>query len=116
MIQAQWSASEAKRVLAAAARSGLSIEAYGRAQGISPQRLYWWRKRLRDQRAERGPSDSTALVAVPKAMSFVELAAEPELHLAPIEVVLANGRIVRVPSSFDDGALLRVLSVADGAA
>ena len=106
MIQAQWSASEAKRVLAAAARSGMSLEAYGNAQGISPQRLYWWRKRLRDQ-------PETALVPVAKQVSFVELAAAPASHL--IEIVLANGRLVRVPPAFEDEVLTRILALADGA-
>ena len=115
MIQAQWSASKAKRVLAAAERSGLSIEAFAREQGITPQRLYWWRRRLREQRTSTSSNEATALVSVPQQVSFVELTAEAE-RPASIEIVLGNGRIVRVPPTFDDDTLLRVLAIADGAA
>jgi transposase-like protein len=114
MIQPQWSASKAKRVLAAAERSGLSLEAFAREQGVTPQRLYWWRKRLREQREAATENKTTALVPTRPAMSFVELAVEPEQR-ASIEIVLGNGRIVRVPPAFDDDTLSRVLAIVDGA-
>jgi hypothetical protein len=47
-------------------------------------------------------------------VSFVEV--EPivvERGQERIEVVLANGRVVRVPASFVDDALARVLAVAE---
>jgi len=43
---AEWTEAEAQRVLAARAASGLSIWAYAAREGLKPQRLYWWTKRL----------------------------------------------------------------------
>src|SRR5262245_45570255 len=115
MNQDQWSESDARRVLGAAARSGLSLKAYGDANGISIPRLYWWRRRLRDDApALRSVSPkTTALVPTSSPMSFVELSTSPEPQAGALEVVLSNGRMVRVPSVFDDGVLVRVLAAAD---
>jgi hypothetical protein len=42
----EWTEAEARRVLAAREASGLSIWAYAAREGVKPQRLYWWTKRL----------------------------------------------------------------------
>jgi transposase-like protein len=56
----------------------------------------------------------------PSAMTFVRLEAArptPQQHPQPsLEVVLGNGRVVRVPAGFDEGLLSRVLAVAEGGA
>jgi hypothetical protein len=60
----QWTEGDARRVLAAWERSGDTLEAFARSRGLVPQRLAWWRKRLRAPRAEA----STALTFVPAAV------------------------------------------------
>lgn len=99
-------------------RSGLELRAFASQERLSLQRLAWWRWRLtRDgDFPSAAAAPATALVPLAQPVSFVELASEPDPHAAPIEVVLGNGRIVRVPAWFDDGALSRVLAVADGVA
>ena len=42
----KWTEGEAREVMAAWAASGESATAFGRRNGIVPQRLYWWRSRL----------------------------------------------------------------------
>lgn len=42
----QWTEDEARRLLAACARSGLSMRAFAMRSGLRPRRLYWWMKRL----------------------------------------------------------------------
>jgi hypothetical protein len=46
MAHGQWTEVEARSVLAAWKRSGLSVEKFARARGLVPQRLYWWKKKL----------------------------------------------------------------------
>ena len=41
-----WTEEEARRVLAARARSGLSVRAFAMREGLSPKRLHWWNGRL----------------------------------------------------------------------
>jgi transposase-like protein len=54
-----WTEEDARQVLARGEREGKSITALAREQGVSPQRLYWWKKRLRGEE--------------PSASSFVEV-------------------------------------------
>ena len=56
-----WTESDARRVLAEWERSGHTLEAFARSRGLVPQRLAWWRKRLRASRSET----SAALTLVP---------------------------------------------------
>ena len=42
----RWSRSQARAVLVAWKKSGLSMSAYARKQGVNGQRLSWWRKQL----------------------------------------------------------------------
>jgi hypothetical protein len=60
----QWTEADARRVLAEWERSGETLEAFARARGLVPQRLAWWRKRMREPR----PEASTALTFVPAAV------------------------------------------------
>ena len=56
-----WTESDARRVLAEWERSGHTLEAFARSRGLVPQRLAWWRKRLRTSQSET----SAALTLVP---------------------------------------------------
>jgi transposase-like protein len=58
-----WTEADARRVLAAWERSGDSLEAFARSRGLVPQRLAWWRKRLRAARPQ-----TAALTFVPAAV------------------------------------------------
>lgn len=46
-------------------RSGITLEAFARSRGLVPQRLAWWRKRLRIT----PPGAITSLTFVPAAVS-----------------------------------------------
>jgi transposase-like protein len=60
-----WTEADARRVLADWERSGDSLEAFARSRGLVPQRLAWWRKRLRAAR----PEASTTLTLVPATVT-----------------------------------------------
>jgi hypothetical protein len=98
----------AERVRQAEA-SGLSIPAFAAKHQLSKSALYSWRHRLAGEATEASsrPSAATALAFIRLEPLAQQAAAEP------IEVLLRNGRVVRVPLAFDEGVLARVLNVAE---
>jgi transposase len=110
----RWSAEQARAMLAEAGRSGLSDRAFARGRGIDAQRLRWWRARL-------GASGSDEVTRAkpkskPKPMKFAEVVARRRTATAvtTIEIELANGRRVKVPSTIEADALRRLLEAIEG--
>jgi transposase-like protein len=97
----RWTEQDARAVLAALEQSGQSVRVFAEAHGLDPQRLYEWRRRV------AGGDRTTFRELVVRASSS---RAE-----SPFEIALASGVVVRVPSSFDEGALARLLSVVSRA-
>ena len=91
-----------RQVIARWKRSGLSVRAFCGAEGLNPMTFYWWRRELgrRDQ-----PQPSFLPVHV--------LAETTEPSPVGIEVVLANGRSVRVGAGFDPGTLVQVVELLE---
>lgn len=52
-MAAQWSELEASAVLQAWRSSGVSIERFATARGITPQRIRWWKKKLEEAMPSR---------------------------------------------------------------
>ena len=92
-------------------RSGLDLRAFAERASLSLRTLSWWRWRLESEASK----STTALIPL-SSTAFVELEAAPVASPTPFEIVLVNGRVVRVPTVFDDAALSRLLGVVDGAA
>jgi len=98
LTDAQW-----RKVIAEQRDSGLSVEAFCRAQGLASSTFFARRQRLRE--ADR-----------PK---FVEVTAEPandqtavsahESDAVPLELVLRGGVVVRVRPGFDAALLRRIV-------
>lgn len=98
-----------ERRVARWAKSGLSREQFAAREGVKPATLGWWRWFL-DGKA-RQPSKAL----VKSDARFVEVGPvilEPAVS-AHIEIVLPNGRVVRIPAAFDEVAFGRVLAVAE---
>lgn len=57
-----WTAADARRVLAELDESGQPLKTFARARGLVPQRLEWWRKRLRASSSSH-PSSLTFIPA-----------------------------------------------------
>jgi transposase-like protein len=97
----RWSEQDARTALAALDRSGKSVAVFAAEQGLDPQRLYAWRRRL-------GEAERT---------TFQELVVRPAAPIpipdgnGSFEIVLRSGVVVRVPASFDPAALERLLVV-----
>ena len=79
-----WTEADARRVLADWERSGETLEAFARSRGLVPQRLAWWRKRLR----VAGPETSTALTFAPAAVIGAAAAAPAAAIRLPHGIVI----------------------------
>ena len=100
----RWSEAEARLVVSASQASGKSVSSFAREYGLQPSRIWRWLARLQGESKGGMRFHPIRLV-------------EPE-HLDPrpstIEVVLLNGRRVRVPQGFVAEDLVRVLEVLEG--
>ena len=83
-------------------RSGLSGRAFCLAEGVSVPSFYWWRREL--QRRDQ-PKSAFLPVHV--------LADKAESPAGSIEVVLANGRCLRVGAGFDPRTLVQVVELLE---
>lgn len=98
-----------RRLLRQWRRSGLSGRDFCAAQHLGEASFYAWRREIarRDQEAQ-----AAAALAPPADPAFVQLtlaAAAP----AALEVVLAQGRVLRVAAGFDADLLRQVLRVLE---
>lgn len=90
-------------------KSGLGREEFAEGEGINAKRLTWWRWKLRTEASaapKREPVRFLPVRVVGEAM-VTTVAAE-----SAVEVLLGNGRTVRVSSGFDAATLARVLKIA----
>lgn len=87
-------------------RSGQSVRAFCRAEGISEPKFYWWRRRF-EQGNQPKPTFLPVHVVGDKA----------DAHDAPaacaIEVVLGNGRSLRVQPGFDSHTLMKLVGLLE---
>ncbi len=84
--------------------SGLKAAEYGNRAGVNPRTLSYWKWRL--GRESRGGTTSSSVA------SFVEVRPREAAHF---EVELRGGRRLRVPASFDEAALRRLVEFLEGA-
>jgi hypothetical protein len=83
--------------------SGLSVQAFCAQHGLSSASFYHWRRVL-DRRAAEEPA------FVPVQVVADAMPVQARL----LEVVLADGRAVRVAPGFDAATLRRLLAVLEG--
>lgn len=98
-------------------QSGLSIPAFATQIGMSSSAVWYWKKRFE---REASPQTSSALekASSPSAFVPVTLVAEskPEIPVsgarlgAVFELLLPDGRTVRIPSDFESASLVRLLT------
>jgi hypothetical protein len=105
----QWSEHEARGVLSAWRRSGLSIERFGKERGIVPQRIRWWKLKLEGAAAALVKSQSS-LALLP--VQVTEPA--PSKRGEPVAVYLRSGHIIKVGRGFDEEAFARAIAVLEG--
>lgn len=97
-----WNEAKAAGLLRAAAASKLSLRAFAEREGLPLARLVRWQSRLQ--------------AAAPHPV-FREVTPAPRVEpraTASLELVLTDGRVIRVPAGFDGGALRRLLAALQG--
>jgi hypothetical protein len=100
MAHGQWTEVEARAVLAAQKKSGLSVDAFARDNGLLPQRLYWWRKKL-----------AATMAATVMPVRVVER--EPRRG-EPVTILLRTGHMLKVGRDFDEVAFVRAVELLGG--
>jgi hypothetical protein len=104
-----------RRVLRRWQRSGQRVRDFCAAESLSEPSFFAWRRELarRDQEA----ADIVPRFVPVQVRSEVEpMTASPavtSVSPAVIELVLTNGRVLRVPAGFDPALLRQLLSVAE---
>lgn len=101
-----WSEGDARVVVSAWRQSGLRVARFAREHGLDHRRISRWAARL-------GAPGDGAVVFHP--VRLVE-AVRGDHKADAIEVVLLDGRRVRLPAGFDAEDLARVLGVLEGGA
>jgi transposase-like protein len=97
-----------QRIVREAARSGLSIREFCRQRWIKESRFYWWQRRLQEERSlgRRRPPQ----VPDSETARFALVSDEPGALVAGLELVLANGRRLRISQGVDEATLRTVLA------
>jgi transposase len=91
------------RVLGRWRRSGLSVRAFCQAEGVSEPSFYWWRRKF-----DRADHKTPAFLPVHVVTEEVK-----EPATGGIEIVLANGRCLRVGPGFDPDTLVKVVDLLE---
>jgi len=96
-------------VIRDAARSGMSTRAFCRQRKLKECQFYWWQRRLKEKRAPA----STPPGSANGAASFALVSDETGSADAGIELLLANGRKLRLSRGVDEATLRSVLAVLE---
>jgi transposase len=94
--------------------SGLSVRDYCSRHRLAEPSFYAWRRTLAQRPGDVPAAVPSAAVTAP-VVTFVPLHVQPTTadNSAALEVVLGNGRRLRVPAGFDAATLRAVLDVLE---
>lgn len=99
-----WDEDDGRRVVEAWRESGLSQAAFARRSGIGAQRLRYWKHRV-----DVGVEETARLVPVEV------VGAQYSVEEEAFEVAVGSGRVIRVPTGFDEVALVRLVHALERA-
>ena len=98
-----------REIVRGAGQSGMSVREYCLRHGLKESQFHWWQRTLKDRALESpdvGVEASFALVSKDSGASQGSTA-------AGIELLLSNGRLLRIARGVDEQTLRMVLSVAE---
>ena len=99
-----------QKTISEAARSGMSIQAFCRQRRLRESQFYWWQRKLRAGReAETTPRPSGNA----KPASFALVSDELGATDVGIELVLGDGRKLRIRRGVDEETLRAVLATLE---
>ena len=97
-------AEEMRELFARWEKSGQSLMAFGKKEGVSYSRLLYWRRKFRGK-------DPSANAAELVPVHIVSDPAVTEARSQPFEVWLANGVALNIAAGFDEHELRRLVDV-----
>jgi len=101
-----------QRTISEAARSGMSIRAFCRERRLRESQFYWWQHKLR---ATRQVGTTAKPGGHGRPASFALVSDEAGQTDAGIELVLGDGRKLRIRQGVDEATLRSVLSALEPA-
>lgn len=102
----RWTEEDARAALDAQARSGLTLRAFARREGLDPQRLRRWERQIGDATRSAAPPTATFVEVAPRGAAAAAV-------VVVVEVVLRSGVVLRVSEAVDPVALRRLVSALD---
>ena len=99
-----------QRTIREAARSGMSIRAFCRQRRLRESQFYWWQRKLRAGR-EAGTRPQPS--GNGKPASFALVSDDPGATDVGIELVLGDGRKLRIRRGVDEETLRAVLATLE---
>ncbi len=99
-----------QRTISEAARSGMSIRAFCRQRRLRESQFYWWQRKLR---AGRQAGTTSRPSGTGKPPSFALVSDEAGAADAGIELVLGEGRKLRIRRGVDEETLRAVLAALE---
>lgn len=120
-----WPTEEKLRIMSEALEKGATISAVADRNDVSRSQLYTWLRHAREGKLpglsmtarKATPFVPVQIAAAPASSADAQAAPRPSVRgrrPALVEVVLTNGRIVKVDETIDPDALARLLAVLDG--
>jgi transposase len=90
--------------------SGLTAREFAEREGLRERSLAWWKWKLKSAAPDSAVSRAPTFLPV----HVIDVPPAPRPAAPAFEVALPNGRVVRVPPSFDDATLERLLAIVAG--
>lgn len=103
-----------QQIIREAARSRMSIREYCRQRGLKESQFYWWQRKFKERRQQRTLGRRARGQEVSRDQAkFVLVSDEPGSLAAGIELVLSNGRRLRINKGVDEATLRSVLAAVE---
>lgn len=104
-----------RKVIAEAARSGVSIREFCRKRKLKESQFYWWQRVLKERRQERmvRRRGKSRAAGGSSHASFALVSEERDALDAGIELVLGDGRRIRIGKGVDEETLRTVLAAVE---
>jgi hypothetical protein len=99
-----------QKIIPEAVRSGMSIREFCRQRRLKESQFYWWQRR---PKAGRGEGTRRSSVVHWGAASFALVSDEAGATDAGIELVLGDGRRLRIRQGVDEATLRVVLAALE---
>lgn len=98
-----------RKTIREAARSGLSIREFCRRHDLKESQFHWWQRRLRAS----GRASAKSKPTEESSASFALVSEEGGAVEAGLELVLADGRRLRIGRGVDEETLRTVLAAVE---